>query len=178
MTNTTICGKNKDSIVETVQFLDSLGVNTFAMNGLIYSGKGKEFEDGLTEEELKPITQKVARIADELAMRFVWYTPTQYCAFNPIEEGLGPKRCSAAKTSIGIEPNGNVIPCQSYFESVGNILEDDWNSIWNSKLFNQIRSLELIESRCKQCEMLDICGGGCPLFVKQKYLKISHASHL
>ena len=140
--------------------------------------KGIDFEDGLTEQELIPITQNVSSLADELSMRFIWYTPTQYCSFNPIEQGLGPKRCSAAKTSIGVEPNGDVIPCQSYFESVGNILENDWETIWNSKLFDDIRNLKFIEPRCVKCEMLDICGGGCPLFVKQKYMKITHISHL
>ena len=178
MTNTTICKKNQDKIEDMVKYLHDIGITAFAMNGLIYSGKGIGFEDGLSEKELIPITQKVSDLADELNMRFIWYTPTQYCIFNPIEQGLGPKNCSAAKTSIGIEPNGDVIPCQSYFESVGNILENDWKSIWNSHLFQNIRSLKFVEPRCHHCEMLDVCGGGCPLYVKQKYLNLPHISHL
>lgn len=168
MTNTTLCKHNVEGIKDTINFLHELGVKTFACNGLIYSGKGKEFEHGIAEEELEPILNKINNRGRKLDMRFIWYTPTQYCSINPVEIGLGPKRCSAANTSIAIEPNGDVLPCQSYYEPVGNILKDDWDAIWNSKLFKSIRKHEYIEPKCKKCELLRICGGGCPLYIDQK----------
>jgi len=170
MTNTTLCNHNADSIKDTIKFLDELNVKTFACNGLIYSGKGKEFEHGIPEEELDPILYKINNLARKLGMRFIWYTPTQYCSVNPVEIGLGPKRCSAANTSIAIEPNGDVLPCQSYYEPVGNLLKDDWDEIWYSKLFKSIRKHEYIEPKCKDCELLRVCGGGCPLYIDQKKL--------
>ena len=103
-------------------------------------------------------------------MRFIWYSPTQYCALNPVEIGLGPKQCSAANISIAIEPNGDVLPCQSYYEPVGNILTNDWEKIWYSKLFEKIRKRDYIEPKCKKCEYLQVCGGGCPLYIDSKKL--------
>jgi radical SAM protein with 4Fe4S-binding SPASM domain len=101
-------------------------------------------------------------------MRFIWYSPTQYCSVNPVELGLGPKRCSAANMSIAIEPDGSVLPCQSFFESVGNILKDEWKEIWHANLFERIRNQEYIEPKCEGCDLLRVCGGGCPLYIDQK----------
>nr|MDO8118950.1 SPASM domain-containing protein [Candidatus Sigynarchaeota archaeon] len=95
------------------------------------------------------------------------YSPTQYCEYNPVLHGLGPKRCSAANISIAIEPNGDVLPCQSYFEPIGNILKDPWKKIWNHKLAKAIRNRDDVPSKCKDCELIESCGGGCPLYVKK-----------
>lgn len=178
LTNTTISKANVQDIEKTVEFLKELGLEAFAMNGLIYSGKGVELQRNsdvfLQESELEPLLDGIYSKADELGLRFIWYTPTQYCVFNPMEMGLGAKRCSAASASMGIQPNGDVIPCQSYFEPVGNILDDDWDEIWNSKLFKKIRGHQLIEKKCQKCEMLDLCGGGCPLYISEKRHNIGH----
>ncbi len=72
-------------------------------------------------------------------MRFLWYTPTEYCRFSPIEAGLGIHSCNAAEYSMCVEPNGDVLPCQSYYEAAGNILADPWESIWDSDLFRRLR---------------------------------------
>ncbi|MBD3350147.1 MAG: radical SAM protein [Candidatus Lokiarchaeota archaeon] len=182
LTNTTICRENLSDIDKTIKFLYDLGIRAFAMNGLIYSGRGaelqKEKQNFLLESELEGVIDKIYSYADSLDMRFIWYTPTQYCVFNPIEMGLGPKHCSAANMSISIQPNGDVIPCQSYFQAVGNILTDSWDEIWNSDLFKSIRKHDFVEEKCKKCELLEICGGGCPLYIKEKSVIPSHMSHL
>ncbi|TXT56337.1 MAG: hypothetical protein BAJALOKI2v1_580021 [Promethearchaeota archaeon] len=176
MTNTTLCQHNVDGIEDTIQFLHDLNVETFACNGLIYSGKGKDFEDAIPESDLEPILIKINNLAHRLNMKFIWYTPTQYCSVNPVDLGLGPKRCSAANMSMAIEPNGDVLPCQSYFESVGNLLKDDWKDLWHSKLFESIRNKEYIEPKCEDCELLRVCGGGCPLYIDQKKMKCNIAN--
>ncbi len=67
-----------------------------------------------------------------------------------------------------VGPNGNVYPCQSYFQSFGNILKDDWKKIWNHPLARQIRERAYVEPKCKNCPQLHICGGGCPLELQDK----------
>lgn len=176
LTNTTITTLNR-SVAETIDFLASLKkdnqrLEVFAMNSLIYSGKAVDVahEIGIREEELEPILHEIIEKAEEHEMKFIWYTPTEYCTLNPMELGLGLKRCSAAHTSSCIEPNGDVIPCQSYFEPAGNLLRDKWDDIWNSKLFRKIRNRRYLRVECYSCEDLDTCGGGCPLYEKSKSL--------
>lgn len=164
ITNTTITRLNEPKIEQTVKFIKDLGVRTFAANGLIYTGKGKDSGMGFTEKELVPVVVRMRDTARRLGMRFIWYTPTQYRNFDPIALDLGPKACTAAKYNMCIEPNGDVIPCQSWYEPLGNILTDSWERIWNSELATKIRNREFVMDECRVCEDLAICGGGCPLY--------------
>jgi radical SAM protein with 4Fe4S-binding SPASM domain len=68
-----------------------------------------------------------------------------------------------------IEPNGDVLPCQSYYVAAGNILHDPWRRIWESELFRGFRERVRdprscgLPEHCWQCPDLSICGGGCRL---------------
>ena len=169
ITNTTLCKENAPTIEDTIDFLAEIGLEgTFAMNGIIYSGKGKTFEHGILESEIEPLLDRVINKAQEHGFKFIWYSPTQYCEYNPITHGLGPKRCSAADISMAIEPNGDVLPCQSYFVPIGNILKDSWNKIWNNKLAKRIRNRENLPAKCKGCDKVETCGGGCPLYAEHE----------
>jgi radical SAM protein with 4Fe4S-binding SPASM domain len=166
-TNTTLSQHNADSFLETVEFIKKLGVAAFGANSLIYSGKAKtdklDKEFTVSLETLKELLPKVHEKAEQLGLKFLWYTPTQYCRFNPVSLGLGIKSCSAAMINMCVGPNGDVYPCQSYFESLGNILKDPWEKIWNHPLATKIRNREYVEPKCKDCPELQVCGGGCPL---------------
>lgn len=87
-----------------------------------------------------------------------------YCSLDPVRLGLGPKQCTAAKYNMCVEPNGDVIPCQSYYQSAGNLLEDEWDAIWNAPLCRGIRDREFASVECRQCETFAVCGAGCPLY--------------
>jgi radical SAM protein with 4Fe4S-binding SPASM domain len=169
LTNTTLVRGNADEAVEIVDFLHGFGVRTFAMNGMIHSGCGVRHPAALGTDELAPILARVIARADALGMRFLWYTPTEHCRLSPIEAGLGIRCCNAAEYSVCVEPSGDVLPCQSYYEPAGNILRDSWESIWTSELFTTIRYRRErpreggLPSKCWDCDQLRVCGGGCPL---------------
>jgi len=167
MTNTTLTDLNAPGIVDTIDFVAGLGVQTVACNGLIYAGKGADVGIGIPEADLEPIMARVQQKAQERNLRLIWYTPTRYCEFNPLEHDLGVKGCSAARYNMCVEPNGDVIPCQSYFQSMGNILHDSWETIWDSALAHHLRSREWLPDRCKDCPDQEVCGGGCPLYAKE-----------
>ena len=167
-TNTTLNRHNVAEFLETVDFIKKLGVAGFGCNSLIYSGKANQISEDFAVplETLKELLPKVLEKANNFGLKFLWYTPTQYCRFDPVNLGLGVKSCTAAMVNMCIGPNGDVYPCQSYFESLGNILRDDWNRIWNHPLAVSIRKHEYAEPKCKDCPQLQICGGGCPLELK------------
>jgi len=167
MTNTTLTDLNSAGIVETLEFLAGLGVQTVACNGLIYAGRGVDAGIGIPEADLEPIMDRVRDKASELDLRLIWYTPTRYCEFNPLEHDLGVKGCSAARYNMCVEPNGDVLPCQSYFQSLGNMLHDPWEAIWDSALANHLRSRTWLPDECKECPDVEVCGGGCPLYVQE-----------
>lgn len=170
ITNTTLTSLNAPQIEGTVRFLDDLGVNTFACNGLIYAGRAPGSAIGIPEEELQPILIRIIDTANKLGMRFIWYTPTQYHVCDPLQLELGVKRCTAAKYNMCIEPNGDVIPCQSYYASLGNILEQEWPQIWNHPTAKSLRNRDWVSDRCRACPNFSLCGGGCPLYSQNQNL--------
>ncbi|HEX2995225.1 MAG TPA: PqqD family peptide modification chaperone [Anaerolineales bacterium] len=163
MTNTTMLHTNVHKIPDTLDFLAELGVPTIGLNALIYSGQGLTVGTGLHERELQPILDMAAQKTSEHGQRLIWYTPTQYCNFDPTQSNLGVKGCTAALYSMCVEANGDVLPCQSYYHALGNLLTDPWDSIWNHKLSVKLRERQGLPAKCEGCPIVAECGGGCPL---------------
>jgi radical SAM protein with 4Fe4S-binding SPASM domain len=163
MTNTTMLRTNLHTIPDTLDYLADIGVPTIGLNALIYSGHGLTVGTGLRESELQPILDIATQKTNERGQRLIWYTPTQYCEFDPTANNLGVKGCTAALYSMCIESNGNVLPCQSYYHPLGNFLTDSWDSIWNHKLSVQLRERRNLPIKCEGCPVVTECGGGCPL---------------
>lgn len=165
MTNTTLLRSNatRENVTALVDFLHSLSVKTVGINALIYSGRGRDIDSGLHEAELPPLLAAASDACQRNGQRLIWYTPTQYCQFDPLENGYGLKGCSAARYAMCIEPDGAVLPCQSWYQPLGNILADPWESIWNHPLCQSIRGHKLMPKGCNGCEKAQTCGGGCPL---------------
>ena len=167
ITNTTLTKASAPDAEETVRFLHRLGLRTFAMNGMIYSGGGSGTPDAIPQEELPALLVRVRDTAEELGMRFLWYTVTEYCEMSPVELEIGAKRCNAGEYSMCVEPNGDVLPCQSYYVSAGNVLRDPWEQIWKGELFRSFRDREDdprahgLPEKCWECPDLPLCGGGC-----------------
>ena len=163
MTNTTLLRNNADTLPEILTFLSEEKVPTIGLNALIYSGHGETVNTGLEERELPALLKMAQEFTRQSGQKLIWYTPTQYCHFDPLMLDLGVKGCTAAYYNMCIEPDGVVIPCQSYYQGLGNLLEDEWSSIWNHPLATELRERKSIPAGCKTCDYLIECGGGCPL---------------
>jgi radical SAM protein with 4Fe4S-binding SPASM domain len=163
MTNTTLLRHNAPFLSETLDFLAQTRVPTVGLNALIYSGRGLEVDSGLPENELPALLTMARSATDARGQRLVWYTPTQYCHFDPMQLDLGVKGCTAALYNMCVEPDGSVLPCQSYYQPLGNLLLDEWPGIWNHELAVSLRERRNLPVDCQACALLLECGGGCPL---------------
>ena len=163
MTNTTMLENNSPALGKTLDYLAELGVPTIGLNALIHAGRGTEVTTGLREKELEPLLQLAREKTERAGQRLIWYTPTEYCHFDPVQLDLGVKGCTAALYNMCVEPDGSVLPCQSYYQPIGSILTDSWDSIWNHDLSRSLHDRRYISDRCKDCGVVAECGGGCPL---------------
>lgn len=166
ITNTTLTGDNYLDFPALIKTLSELGVKTVACNSLICSGRGTNFRESsaLTDQELKSILTLAKEAAKASGVTLEWYSPTCFNQFNPIEFGFGVKSCSAAQYNLTVEPDGAVIPCQSWLhEKLGNILNDNWEKIWGHPTAIALREHKYVNDECKACDKLPVCGGGCPL---------------
>ena len=168
ITNTTLTGDNLALFPETVKAGAGMGLTMMACNSLICSGRVtcQQRDAEVPIDELKDVLSRAVDTAREVGVKLEWYTPTCYKQLNPIELGLGVKACSAAQYNMTIEPDGSVIPCQSWFkDKLGNILTDEWPDIWNHPVAKWFREKGYLKDRkeCEGCEYLLQCFGGCPL---------------
>lgn len=75
-------------------------------------------------------------------------------------------RCPAGTTKLAVLPNGDVYPCYLLFGHhhfrLGNLLKDDFRSIWENPLLDAFRYFE--KNQCPEtgCELIGRCHGGCP----------------
>lgn len=158
----TIMNDNVSEVSDTLTRLGSIGVSLVTINGLICSGLGATSKR--VDSRIMAIAcKKALNTSREKNMAISWVTP--YCHKDTDEElvFMGVHSCSAAKDNITIQPDGSVIPCQSWFhETAGNILTDEWHAIWNHDVMEKARNSHLV-GKCKYCDFRSDCDGGCPL---------------
>ncbi len=167
VTNTTLTSRNAPRFSDLLRFGRGLGLKNMACNTVICSGRGKAVrtEDPLGLSGVKEILSEASATARKIGIDLQWYTPTCYLDLNPVDLGFGPKSCSAAAHNMTVQPDGTVLPCQSWPESVGQILEVSFDRIWSHPLCAALRGHDRAKKnpQCAQCAELALCGGGCPL---------------
>ncbi|MHA2118761.1 MAG: SPASM domain-containing protein [Candidatus Thorarchaeota archaeon] len=165
--NTTICRPNVDKLEELVDFIaNELELSYFSMNMVIYTGTAAKLRDQLQVKykDIGEIVKRVKRRANKKGVQFVWYAPTPVCMFNPISLGLGAKSCAACDGLLSIDAEGGLLPCSSFSEPVGNMLEEGFEKVWNNRASRFWRSKEYAPEGCKVCEHFAYCFGACPLY--------------
>ena len=168
ITNTTLTKDNIEFLPDLIKIGPALGLKIMACNTIICSGRGacSKQNSEVPLDQLKSTISRALEAADKAGIRLEWYSPTCYKQFNPLEFGFGPKSCSAAQYNMTVEPDGSVIPCQSWLkDKVGNILTDKWSSIWDHPVSKGFREKGYLKNKkeCEGCEYLNQCYGGCPL---------------
>jgi radical SAM protein with 4Fe4S-binding SPASM domain len=168
-TNTTI---NRDNLVECRAMPgfveDVLGLRKFSMNLVIPTGSA--VVDGrltVRYDEIGPVLVGIVEEARRRGVEFMWYSPTPMCLFNPVVHALGNKGCAACDGLLSIAANGDVLPCASYDERVGNVLEQDLLAIWRSPRADLFREKFLSHPECRACDNFHVCNGACPLYWRQ-----------
>ncbi len=169
-TNTTINKVNVHEVPDFPRFIArELQLQTFSMNLMIPTGTGA-LDDNLvvTYEEIGPVLEEVLAGAQREGVEFKWYSPTPMCIFNPILHGLGNKGCSACDGLISVGADGEVLPCASYDEPVGSLLDRSFDDIWHGEKATSFRKKFLAHDICQSCENFHVCNGACPLYWRKR----------
>lgn len=141
--NTPLCKVNANYL-DTLKFLNELGVKYVSCSGLIITGNACHQESKstqLSENELYTILKDAVLYCAEQHMEISFTSPGWVSEERLELLGLAIPTCGACLSNMAITPNGGVVPCQSWLSerTLGNILENPWNSIWNSKRCQKIR---------------------------------------
>jgi len=167
-TNTTLNKMNIPYVFELIDIIKSIGLDKFSMNLLIPCGSAYKNKDiWVKYSEIGEVIKKVKNYSNKKGLKFIWYSPLPFCIFNPVKEGLGGKGCAALKGLLSVDPQGNIIPCSSFFEPVGNLLKEDFEKIWFSEKAQFYRKREFAGEKCKKCELFEKCTGACVLYFRK-----------
>lgn len=168
-TNSTICHKNKNSLIPFVQFIkDTFGFPYLSMNMIIKTGIARDNANvSISYSSIGSIIKPVIDFCETIDMKFVWYSPTPYCLFNPVDHNLGSKSCACISGLLSVSPSGELLPCSSYDRGVGNLLKNSFEYIWKSDEALYWRERRYIPPVCGSCEYEILCSGACPLYWEQ-----------
>lgn len=141
--NTPLCSINGD-YVSTLKFIHELGITYVSCSSIITTGNAlnqKAEDTQLKEEELISILKEATDYCEKAEME-ISFTSPGWVDSNVLKEmHLKVPSCGACLSNMAITPNGKVVPCQSWLEGLelGDILQDNWSTIWESSKCEQIR---------------------------------------
>jgi len=164
-TNTTITTRNRRELASMPAFLASLGIGRFSMNLYIPDARSPHAKRLLVSyTEVGGIVDEVRASARREGLVFFWYSPTPLCIYNPIARGLGNKSCAAADGLLSVNPYGDVLPCSSYPEPLGNLLEKPFEEVWFSQRAGHFKHKRYAPETCSGCSAFAACQSACPLY--------------
>ena len=167
--STVLCKYNYDKIFNIIKIADNLNVDSYRIMKFIEDGRGeenkeilqitpKEFENFVNELRNRRKQFKIPVRIDENMMDNYSIKKIPW-----LKDGL--YGCSAGRSTISIDVNGNVYPCSflNYKELIcGNIKENSLLKIWKeSNILNDFRNINELDGKCKNCEYKFNCQGGC-----------------
>jgi radical SAM protein with 4Fe4S-binding SPASM domain len=164
-TNSTLTRLNRDALLELPAFVAGLGVRRMSMNLFIPVGSGATATDlFIPYSETGAFVDEVRKRAHAAGVEFFWYSPTPMCLYNPIARGLGNKSCAACDGLLSVSPSGDVLPCSSWPEPVGNLLADGFDAVWFSDKAAWFKEKKYAPPECRACSSFTACQAACPLY--------------
>ncbi|WP_051434619.1 radical SAM/SPASM domain-containing protein [Desulfonatronum lacustre] len=172
--NTTINRRNLEVVTDMPVFVrDVLHGERFSMNMVIPAGSASQNENPDQQSnpsilvrytEMASVVLAVQQAAAAAGVEFMWYSPTPLCLFNPILAELGNKGCSACDGLLSVDSFGRILPCSSCEDPMGNLLDEDFQTIWERSGSTTYRNKGLAHPSCRQCDHFPFCHGACPLY--------------
>jgi radical SAM protein with 4Fe4S-binding SPASM domain len=126
------------------------------------AGPRNQQTEGFSALELRQLAGWIEDLADQRKLQLIWLPPMR-CPKNRSHGEivrLAPR--AGGDVTIRVEADGNVIPPRGPRQIVGNILEQDWNSIWGHELFRSYRLHVERPTRCAECPDMTVCAAYCP----------------
>jgi organic radical activating enzyme len=111
--------KNAGQISGILERLARMGTNAISL-----SDQGPELDEELAE---------MREYAADLGLQLVWDLPVPYSSRNPVALETQDEVLTdgAGKAWLYVEPDGDVLPAQGVNQVLGNLLREDWDSIWH-----------------------------------------------
>ncbi len=136
--------------------------------GGLAEGLSGEFSEELAVryEEIGPYLDRLKAESEAEGIQFLWYSPTPLCIYNTIAKGLGNKGCAACNGLLSVGADGSLLPCASYDEPIGSLLDESFRELWEGERAARYRHNLDAPAACRRCDSFAACNGACPLYFR------------
>ena len=93
-----------------------------------------------------------------------------HCLLDKTLSHLG-RGCSAGVSSACIDVNGDIKICPSASFVIGNLKNESFKRIWNTKKMRDFRSFSWVPSSCTVCNFFLKCRSGCKIEIVESFSK-------
>lgn len=105
-------------------------------------------------------TSEELTIKDNIYMSLL----TMLCQqLNNDDENYTKSYCGNGISVINLDLEGNLYQCHNNWIKIGSIYDDYTNYIEKAKKLDDMAAKSFVDSKCKDCTVLSLCKGGCPL---------------
>mgnify|MGYP000950015895 CR=1 FL=1 len=146
-----------DETLAALNDLDVAEVGVFAVAELTETA-----DDAVGADAMPQAAALMEAAADRRQVRYLWRPPVRRRLSLSLAAQVrrGP-RCSD-DLSARVEPDGTVIPPRGPWRSAGNLLKDEWATVWRHPEFRRFRARLQTPTRCATCPGLAVCAADCP----------------
>ena len=156
---------NFNNLEEIASLISSMGVKKWFLPLLSPSGRGANIQDlSLEPLEVKEFIIKISSFQKKYNLQIGVDLPYAVMLNDKrfADDSLIYGNCAAGITQIMIFPNGDVSPCFAMKINCGNVRSNSISDIWlHNDVFVKFRDKSLLKGKCRECEFLRQCGGGC-----------------
>lgn len=152
-------------IVSRVQSEFQIPVRSLMIQRIIPSGGATgDFKFGLNLNDVERLMAQIDRVATEFGIPIYFEDPVPWCTVDEKYHKYLAK-CQWGYTRGSINSTGQLNRCgaDDHYR-LGTIWDGNVQDTWlNHPVLQSFRSKAYLPAECKVCDLLDKCGGGCPL---------------
>jgi len=153
---------NKDSVYEEGKYLiENFGLKKFCATPALKPSFRESGDYFLDNNEIAPVLENLVRLKEDYGIEIETLELVPYCLMsNKLKKEISLRRsCSAGRTTMQINYNGDVRSCSHSPFIEGNLLTKNFREIWDS--LKPYRENEYVPEECKECAEVKYCVGGC-----------------
>lgn len=155
--------KNIDELKKVLELGVALGASELQVIRFMPGGEGmKNTELMLTSGQYRIMLETLNHVAGKYRIFVASGAPNVPCKF-PDEKykDIAMGSCGAGIDWIVLDPSGRVRICNHSPTILGNLMEQDFEEIWDHPLLKAFRAKKVIPKECSDCEIKLECRGGC-----------------
>lgn len=158
-----LCAENYNQMYELIGTAAELGMCEIFINRFQSGGIGVMMTDELMPaiDVFRRSLDQIVKAKHDFGVPIVFGTSIPLCVDKRLVTEDLNRNCNMGTKFASIAPNGDLRACNQALKNYGNILQTPLTVLWQDSSFDDYRDLRWVTGICRECPLLETCGGGC-----------------